>query len=169
MAQDFWKLQKLLFLNGGPKASCDLVSLAACAPNPGVLFFLSVLPLRFAPTLPATVQVPERAGMLPLSTPTAIPSAPTPGLMETSSTLPSPACCPRLHFTSLSRASETLKCFPCRPPRPAPPDFPPACHPQSPPPPPLSTEGAGLSLDHFSSPSVPTQVTSSTFRTLNAT
>ncbi|XP_059005009.1 uncharacterized protein LOC131816330 isoform X6 [Mustela lutreola] len=54
MAQDFWKLQKLLFLNGGPKVSCDLVSRAACAPNPGVLFFLFVLPLRLAPPPPAT-------------------------------------------------------------------------------------------------------------------
>lgn len=54
MAQDFWKLQKLLFLNGGPKVSCDLVSRAACAPNPGVLFFLFVLPLGLAPPPPAT-------------------------------------------------------------------------------------------------------------------
>ncbi|XP_059256146.1 uncharacterized protein LOC132017918 isoform X6 [Mustela nigripes] len=54
MAQDFWKLQKLLFLNGGPKVSCDLVSRAACAPNPGVLFFLFVLPLRLAPPPLAT-------------------------------------------------------------------------------------------------------------------
>ncbi|XP_059004992.1 uncharacterized protein LOC131816330 isoform X4 [Mustela lutreola] len=58
MAQDFWKLQKLLFLNGGPKVSCDLVSRAACAPNPGVLFFLFVLPLRLAPPPPATARVP---------------------------------------------------------------------------------------------------------------
>ncbi|XP_059005000.1 uncharacterized protein LOC131816330 isoform X5 [Mustela lutreola] len=59
MAQDFWKLQKLLFLNGGPKVSCDLVSRAACAPNPGVLFFLFVLPLRLAPPPPATGYRPK--------------------------------------------------------------------------------------------------------------
>ncbi|XP_059256097.1 uncharacterized protein LOC132017918 isoform X1 [Mustela nigripes] len=173
MAQDFWKLQKLLFLNGGPKVSCDLVSRAACAPNPGVLFFLFVLPLRLAPPPLATVQVPERAGMLPLSTPTATPSAPTPGthgnpLSPVTSALPSPARCPRASFYEplQSIGDPEMLSVPASQARPS--------GLSSSLPPPVSSSPASKHrrcrpvLGHFSSPSVPTQVTSSTFSALNA-
>ncbi|XP_059004974.1 uncharacterized protein LOC131816330 isoform X2 [Mustela lutreola] len=99
MAQDFWKLQKLLFLNGGPKVSCDLVSRAACAPNPGVLFFLFVLPLRLAPPPPATVGeavVGQPWKVIPLSGTASDPSlhAPVPAPPEKGGRPANPATAP---------------------------------------------------------------------------